>query len=193
MKDNLESEVLSLKANIVLLEQKCEKLEKHVFSFDNIKTDDSLLTFYTGFPNVQTMMALYEYLDPGVNGRNVKYWLSSQDDLQKAGAVNSVKQGRPRILTPSEEFFLIMCRLRQRFAEIHLAHLLKMSQSTVIGIFISWINFMYLKLGQISIWPSRKVVNESMPEPFKDKYPSTRVIIDCTEVRCQMPRSLLRR
>ena len=38
-----------------------------VFSFDNIKTDDSLLTFYTGFPNVQTMMALYEYLDPGVN------------------------------------------------------------------------------------------------------------------------------
>ena len=40
-----------------------------VFSFDNIKTDDSLLTFYTGFPNVQTMMALYEYLDPGVNGK----------------------------------------------------------------------------------------------------------------------------
>ena len=38
-----------------------------MFSFDNIKTDDSLLTFYTGFPNVQTMMALYEYLDPGVN------------------------------------------------------------------------------------------------------------------------------
>ena len=40
-----------------------------MFSFDNIKTDDSLLTFYTGFPNVQTMMALYEYLDPGVNGK----------------------------------------------------------------------------------------------------------------------------
>ena len=28
---------------------------------------EALLTFYTGFPNVQTMMALYEYLDPGVN------------------------------------------------------------------------------------------------------------------------------
>ena len=30
-----------------------------------------------------------------------------------------------------------------------------------------------------------------MPEAFKEKYPSTRVIIDCTEVRCQMPSSLL--
>lgn len=50
---------------------------------------------------------------------------------------------------------------------------------------------MYLKLGQINIWPSRKVVNESMPEAFKDKYPSTRVIIDCKELRCQMPSSLL--
>ena len=191
IKETLESEVLSLKANIVLLEQKCEQLEKHVFSFDNVKTDDSLLTFYTGFPNVQTMVALYEYLDPGLNGMNIKYWLSGQDNSQKAAAGNSVKQGRPRTLTPSDEFFLVMCRLRQGFAEMHLAHLFKISQSTVSRIFISWINFMYLKLGQINIWPSRKVVDESMPEAFKEKYPSTRVIIDCTEVRCQMPSSLL--
>ena len=137
------------------------------------------------------MIALYEYLDPGVNGINIKYWLSSQDDVQKVAAGNSVKQGRPITLTPSEEFFLVLCRLRQGFSQIHLAHLFKISQSTVSRIFISWINFMYLKLGQINIWPSRKVVNESMPEAFKEKYPSTRVIIDCTEVRCQMPSSLL--
>ena len=30
-----------------------------------------------------------------------------------------------------------------------------------------------------------------MPEAFKEKYPSTRVSIDCTEVRCQMPGSRL--
>ena len=66
-----------------------------------------------------------------------------------------------------------MCRLRQGFAEMHLAHLFKISQSTVSRIFISWINFMYLKLGQINIWPSRKVVDESMPEAFKEKYPSS--------------------
>ena len=43
---------------------------------------------------------------------------------------------------------------------------------------------------QINIWPTRGAVNETMPEGFKQKYSSTRVIIDCTEVRCQMPCSL---
>ena len=50
---------------------------------------------------------------------------------------------------------------------------------------------LYLKLGNISIWPSRELVNETMPEDFKAKYPTTWVIIDCTEVRCEMPSSLL--
>ena len=50
---------------------------------------------------------------------------------------------------------------------------------------------MYMKLGHINIWPSRKLVDETMPLDFKAKYPSTRVIIDCTEVRCEMPSSLL--
>ncbi|XP_068723876.1 uncharacterized protein [Montipora capricornis] len=30
-----------------------------------------------------------------------------------------------------------------------------------------------------------------MPADFKEKFPTTRVIIDCTEVRCEMPNSLL--
>ena len=39
--------------------------------------------------------------------------------------------------------------------------------------------------------PSRAQVDQHMPADFKDKYPSTMVIIDCTEIRCQMPKSLL--
>ena len=50
---------------------------------------------------------------------------------------------------------------------------------------------MYLKFAQINIWPSREVITKTMPEVFKDKYPSTRVIIDCTEIKCEMPSSLL--
>ena len=50
---------------------------------------------------------------------------------------------------------------------------------------------MFLKFGQICIWPSRQIVLETIPEDFKEKYLSTRVIIDCTEVRCEMPSSLL--
>jgi len=41
---------------------------------------------------------------------------------------------------------------------------------------------MFLKLGQVNIWPSREVIDKTMPEDFKKKYSSTRVSIDCTEV-----------
>ena len=50
---------------------------------------------------------------------------------------------------------------------------------------------MYLKLGRLNIWPSRRLVDETMPDDFKAKYPSTKVIIDCTEIRCEIPRSPL--
>ena len=50
---------------------------------------------------------------------------------------------------------------------------------------------MYLKFGQICIWPSRQVVSSTMPEDFKEKYPSTRVIIDCTEIQWEMPSSFV--
>ena len=84
---------------------------------------------------------------------------------------------------------MVMCRLRQGFPEDHLAQLFNVSASTVRRIFVTWVNFMFFKFGQINIWPSRKVIN-AMPEPFKGRYKSIRVIVDCTEVRFQMPSSL---
>ena len=42
----------------------------------------------------------------------------------------------------------------------------------------------------LPIWPSREQVNDSMPDAFKEKYPKTRVIIDCTEVAVEAPESL---
>ena len=86
---------------------------------------------------------------------------------------------------------MIMCRLRQALPEKHLSFLFGVSQSTISRTFISWINFMFLRFGTINIWPTRAEVDCSMPEDFKNKFPTTRVIIDCTEVKCQMPSSLL--
>ena len=45
---------------------------------------------------------------------------------------------------------------------------------------------MYLRFGTINIWPNREEVDKTMP-----KYPKTRVILDCTEIKCQIPSSLL--
>ena len=110
---------------------------------------------------------------------------------RKSKQRDSNKLGRRRTLQPEEEFFLVLCRLRQGFNEKHLAFLFGISQPTVSRIFSSWINFMFLRFGIINVWPSREEINKTMPEDFKVKYPNTRVILDCTEIKCQMPSSLL--
>ena len=100
--EELEEMVLKLKQQIVDLQEKYEQLEEQLFSFKNISSNDSLISFYTGLPNYHTMMALYNYLDPGARGENINYWLSGKD---VAGTTKPTKQGRPRSLKPVDEFF----------------------------------------------------------------------------------------
>ena len=61
-----------------------------------------------------------------------------------------------------------MCRLRQGLPEHHLGQLFDISASTVGRIFITWVNFMFFKFGQINIWPSRKVIDTTMPESLRE-------------------------
>ena len=49
---------------------------------------------------------------------------------------------------------------------------------------------MYFSFGTINIWPTRDEIDKTMPD-FKAKYPKTRVILDSTELKWQMPSSLL--
>ena len=37
------------------------------------------------------------------------------------------------------------------------------------------------------IWSSKALIHSNMPKVFKEKYPSTRVIIDATEVYVEKP------
>ena len=69
----LEEEVSLLEEKRCDLNQTCVTLKNQLFSLENIKTNTSLPTFYTGFPNFQTIIALFEFLDPGANGENINY------------------------------------------------------------------------------------------------------------------------
>ena len=126
-------------------------------------------------------MAIFEYLNPGDNCENIRprgsvtdvpedFYNSDSDD---EGNVQAAKKGRRRKLKPQDEFFIVLCRLRRGFSEKHLAHLYGVAQSTVSRVFVPWINYMYLKFGQISIWPSKEIVQATMPADFKEKFPTT--------------------
>ena len=188
-----EAELVNSEKELKRLSQENNDLKSRTFCINNLSDNDSI-SFYTGFPNLETFKATLSYLNPGENGENIRYWRSIDvkvDDERKSKQRDCNKPGRRRTLQPEEAFFLVLCRLRQGFNEKHLAFLFGISQPTVSRIFVSWINFMFFRFGNINIWPSREEINKTMPEDFKVKYPNTRVILDCTEIKCQMPSSLL--
>lgn len=196
--NNLRRENTELNEKLTDFERQQKEMSSRLFCVDRFTTDGDI-SFYTGMSSYATFMAIFEYLNPGDNCENIRprgsvtdvpedFYNSDSDD---EGNVQAAKKGRRRKLKPQDEFFIVLCRLRRGFSEKHLAHLYGVAQSTVSRIFVPWINYMYLKFGQISIWPSKEIVQATMPADFKEKFPTTRVIIDCTEVRCEMPSSLL--
>ena len=101
----------------------------------------------------------------------ISYWRSKTDNNTESDYSEGrllTKKGRARSLRPLDEFFIVMCRRRQGFPEDHLGQLFNVSASLVSRIFITWVNFMFFKFGQIKIWPSRKVI-DTMPESSKGR------------------------
>ena len=49
---------------------------------------------------------------------------------------------------------------------------------------------MHSRLRALSIWAPRQTIDDTMPKCFKESYPSTRVIVDCTELFIEKPSSL---
>ena len=80
--------------------------------------------------------------------------------------------------------------LKNVFPLYHLSWLFEIPVSTVSRHLISWVNFLYFKLGSLPIWPSKEEILETMLTGFKEIYPNTRCIIDCTELFCQSSSSL---
>lgn len=190
----LRAQINDLEHKYALLQRQKDRLESCIFNLDRILRSDEATNFYTGFPSAEVFMVVYNFFDEGQDGANIKYWTSSASfegsPNQEGSSEKKGSAGRPRALKPIEEFFLVMCRLRQGFPVNHLGHLFNISQGTASKIIITWINYMYLTVGSINIWPSRIIIDNTMPEAFKAQYSSTRIIIDCTEVRCEMPSSL---
>ena len=55
--DEVLSDKEKLEEKVSQLKEKSTKLEGGFFCFKNISKNDSLITFYTGFPNLKMLMA----------------------------------------------------------------------------------------------------------------------------------------
>ena len=71
----LRQQLLEQKSQLEIAFRHIEVLQKQFFSVDRFKEDDSSVSFYTGFPNWGTFLAVFNYLNPGDEGENIAYWL----------------------------------------------------------------------------------------------------------------------
>ena len=185
--EKLKSENSRQKSEInILTKQLQEQAMKQHFSVECFKNNDNLFRFYTGVKDYETFKILLDFFMPAA--KNLVYY-GSKTDVERLIFDDVVKRGPKRSLSLEQEFFLVLVSLRLGLLGVDLATRAGMSQSQMSRIFITWIDFLHSRLRQYPIWPTRECVNETMPQSFSELYPTTHVIIDCSELFIETPSS----
>ena len=160
------------------------KYKQCVLRIEHVIASDANFKFYTSFPNYATFKVFFGYLQPACNflmyigSNNTEHVSETQE-----------KHGRIRSLPPEQELFMILVRLRCGLLGLDIASRFGISQVQYSRIETTWLGFLYHRLRALPIWASREHVQQTMPQAFKDGYPNTRVVFDCTEIYIEMPTS----
>ncbi|XP_065193984.1 uncharacterized protein LOC135825183 [Sycon ciliatum] len=149
------------------------------FSVARICNSDSLTKFYTGIPSYEQFQALVAFLEPHCKGMTL--WNGARTGERQRQCV--------RALDDENSLLLTFMKLRLDCPNEDLAQRFSISAGTVSRIFTSYLMVMYhaFKSAQLPAWPARAQIDAAMPQKFRDLYPTTRTIIDCTEFPIQIP------
>lgn len=157
-------------------------IEKKAFCINTVKDNDILLRFYTGFENYEVFSMVLDFL-----GRETAAHLDYQNTENLGEIKHKYKPGRSRVLTVENEFFLVLCRLKVGLLEEDLSARFGVCQSVVSQIVNTWIKFIFFRLKELDLFPSREIVQLHMPECFRKKYSTTTLTIDATEIYIEKP------
>ncbi|XDV50069.1 hypothetical protein PO909_019192 [Leuciscus waleckii] len=155
------------------------------FCLGRFAASDDDIRFYTRFMTYRHLMTFWKLIEPAshnmirvTRARATTIWSEAET------------RGSAWSLQPIDEFFLFMIHLSVGLAQQDLAHRFNIHLSTVSRIITTWAKFLYTFLGSVRIWMPEEEVKAHIPNEFQD-YPDTQVVMDCTELRCQTPSSLL--
>lgn len=97
----------------------------------------------------------------------------------------------PSCLRPIDQLFAVLMRLKVGLYVQDISERFQISSASFSMYFSTWISLIHAELKFLNPFPSKDIITRTMPESFKAKYPSTRVIIDCTELFIQSSSSLI--
>ncbi|KAH7959106.1 hypothetical protein HPB49_008308 [Dermacentor silvarum] len=90
-------------------------------------------------------------------------------------------------MTREDKLCLFLAKLKLGISFSALAVIFGVAASTASSSFIKTLDILIAALKEWIFVPPRAIIKQCMPQPFKDNYPDCTFIIDCTEVRTEMP------
>lgn len=166
--------------NILVSSKKtCDKscsTEKYVFKEKAVGTDEnSFLVGFRGYEQIKDDDQCSDLL--GVSKKVFEFLLKrSPNVVGEKFKINNEN----RLL-----IFLMMFKTGLGFSALGV--LFNVSRTTISRIFYVYLDHLSQSLSNLIVWPNKDVVQGSMPECFKKNFSDTRVVIDCTEFKMEIP------
>ena len=139
---------------------------KHCFGVEKFKEDDEAIRLYTGLPDYDTFLALYNFTK-AAPGYQLNYKNNKAINGPKHLSYVNIR-GRLGTLSDMDELFLTLQRLRLDLLETDLHHRYDIPVTTVSEIFITWIDRLDYCLQYLDEIPGLEDgLRHLLPESFK--------------------------
>ena len=139
---SLEDQLIELQTNYELQQKYVDdmaKMQQKLFRLERFIASDHEFRFYTGFPDYATFKVFFDYLSPACN--NLIYYGYPNGTETVVISKEHKKSGRARTLSPEQELFMVLVRLRCGLLLEDVARRFNLSLSHVSRIWVTWVNF----------------------------------------------------
>lgn len=91
---------------------------------------------------------------------------------------------------PRDQVLMTLMKLRLNLLQEDIAERFQVSQPCVSKVISHWLEVMEEKMRPYIPWLPRETIRATMPQCFKEHYPTTTCVIDCSETPLQKPHNL---
>jgi len=143
--------------------------DRHTLAYSSIQDDDEMVSHFTGLPNSVVFNTVL--------------------DLCSRFEINYYYQWPIVTISCADQLFITLRKLRTNVSMKTLAWEYNVSRRTISNIFLTWLHVLWEVLfnGFMNRLPSRQRNAQCLPQSFAT-FTNCRVSIDCTEVRCAIPK-----
>ena len=140
--------------------------------------EKKLFTHFTGFNSYGGFKSSLHFVLPGLDRKLLTYWdtaagksrmidteklLGSDDEKTVEFDDDNHDKSTTRLASHKflleDEYFLVLMKLRMGLSNIDLSERFCTTESVVNNILLTWINYLFITLGSLKIWPHRDVIN----------------------------------